>query len=57
MPQNGADGEDNDADGWKLEPNSLDAKWSIIKGTHCDRVRQGVESIEVRHGCPTIILL
>ena len=57
VPQNGADGEDNDADGWELEPNSTDAKWLIIKGVDCDIVRQGVESIEVRYGCPTVVIL
>jgi hypothetical protein len=57
IPKYGADGKKNDEDGWTLDPDSASAKRLIIQGEDCDVVKKGVESIEVRYGCPTVILL
>jgi hypothetical protein len=53
----GADGKENDKDGWTLDPDSEPAKRLVIQGDDCDVVKKGVQSIEVRYGCPTVILL
>ena len=57
VPKHGADGKKNDKDGWALEPDSASAKRLVIQGKDCDVVKKGVQSIEVRYGCPTVILL
>ena len=57
IPKHGADRKKNDKDGWALEPDSASAKRLVIQGKDCDVVKKGVQSIEVRYGCPTVILL
>ncbi|MBN1606721.1 MAG: VWA domain-containing protein [Polyangiaceae bacterium] len=57
IPKYGADGKKNEKDGWTLDPDSGSAERLVIQGEDCDVVKKGVESIEVRYGCPTVILL
>jgi hypothetical protein len=55
IPKYGADGKKNDQDGWTLDPDSGSAKRLIIQGEDCDVVKKGVQSIEVRYGCQTLL--